>query len=102
MNFAAGNDHLAAPVMPAVERHELDESHSDVVLAGKACKIDYLVVVSAANKDGVDLYRLKAEFFSSVNGGVDSIERVYTRDVDKTLAVQAVETDGHAVEPGGF
>src|SRR5580765_2685603 len=102
MNFAAGNDHFAAPFVPAVERHKFNKSHRQGIFAGKAGKIDDLIVIASANDAGIYLYRLKPKFFGRLDGCIDFVESVDPRDVEKILTVEAVEADRHTVESGVF
>ena len=66
--LASRHNHFAVPFVARIKRHKFDKPHADACLACKAGEIDNLVVVAAANDNGVDLYRIES-------GGLGRIDR---------------------------
>ena len=58
-DLVRGNHLRFTPRALRVERHELDEAHSDPAFASEAREVDDLVVVHAAHHDRVDLHRAR-------------------------------------------
>ena len=67
MDLRGGNDQVAGPVAVGVERHEFDKTHDDACFAGESGEGFYLVVIDAANQDGIHLGRCQARFLCDVD-----------------------------------
>ena len=70
------------------------------LLAAEAREVDDLVVVDAAHDDRVDLHRRESRVERGVDAGDDPVELVALRQREERGAVQRVERDVHATEPG--
>ena len=94
------HDLVAAPLPLRIEGHELDEAHPDTLAAAEARELDDLLVVDAAHDDRIHLHRRESRVERGVDAGDDPLELVALRQREERGAVQRVQRDIHATEPG--
>ena len=73
-NLAARHDHFLEPGARGIERHEFDKAQTQVALVSEARQRFDFVVVKAADDDGVDLYRVEAEFLREADALQDLVQ----------------------------
>ena len=81
MDLAAPYYHFTVPFMARIQRHKLNEPKAHIVFACKTRKIDDLVIVSAANDNGVDLDRVKTDRSRRLDRGEDFIQPIDASDI---------------------
>ena len=87
-NFAAGHNVFALPRSAGVQRHKLDHPHHDVFLHGEMGQCPNLVVVQAANDDGVDFDRSQAKRLGQADGFEHIVEPIAAGDFSEVFAVK--------------
>ena len=88
-----GHDLVATPLPLCVERHELDESNADALVATETREVDDLVVVDPTHDDDVHLDRRKSREERRVDTGQHPFELVALGEREETFALQRVEGD---------
>ena len=98
-----GGDHLGpAPAVLRVERHLLDEPQVVAPVEAPAQQLGGLVVVVAAQQDGVDLDRTEPGLRGRRQPRDDVVQPVASGDGVEGLRPHAVEADVDPVQPGGL
>ena len=88
--------------MTGIKRHEFNEAHLDVVLARECGKVCHLIFVVTAHYDGVDLDRLQARRLRGCEALEHSIQNIDAGHLPEHIALQTVEADRDAIQPGVF
>ena len=100
-DLASGDDHLLLPGVPGIERHELDEAEAEVVFPRERRERFDLVVVEAADHDGVDLHRGEPDPPGLGDAGEDLGEPFASGHLLEVHRVQRIHAEADATEPGG-
>ena len=99
-DFSAADDQVLVPDAAGIQGHEFNEAQAQLVVAGETSQRDYLVVVEAANDDGVDLDGLQTDFLGQSNGVQDGGQAVAAGDFLEIGAVQGIEAEADAAQAG--
>ena len=99
-NLFKRHHHIRTPHPALFQRHELDEAHRDLLLAGKTAKGFHLVLVEAAQKHAVDLHRPQPHLPGRANPfQYLLVAALDARDAGKALRIHGVHADGDAPQP---
>ena len=79
---------FALPRSAGVQRHELDHSHDNLLPHGETGQCLDLMVVQAANDDGVDLDRSQAKRLGQADGFEHIVEPIAASDFPEVIAVE--------------
>ena len=86
--------------MVGVERHELDEAHLVGMRPGEAREGEHLVLGEAAQRDGVDLDRVRlGELREDLEAAQDARQGVAACHLEEAVALERVDRDVEAVDP---
>ena len=96
-----GRDHvLAAPLLAGTQRHLLDETELGAVVDGIVRQRNDVFFVDPGHDHGVDLDGMQARGIRGADGLQHVVEPVAAGECGVALAVDGVERDIDAVEPG--
>src|SRR5688572_13532673 len=99
-HFRLRDDRVAPPPRRPAHVHVLDEPDLGADVPAVLDQLDQLVLVGAAHHDRVDLEGLESGAGCRVDAGEDRRVRVEAGQRFEAAAVQRVEADGDAVQPG--
>ena len=88
------------PGARGIQRHELDETETEILAPGKLGERLDLVIVEAADHDGVGLDRVQPQFLRQVNAGQHRTEAVPPGDLLEVGRVERVEAEADALQSG--
>src|SRR6185437_15151864 len=101
LDFGGGDHEVARPGAIGIKRHEFDEAHSQIAIAGEFGEALDFIVVNAADENGVHFHGAQWRGLRGVDSGDDAIEGASARDFFESGAVERIEADVDAVESGG-
>ena len=94
-DFRTGHHVLRLPGAAGVQRHKLNETHDEVFVPGKAGQRLNLVIVEAANDNGIDLHRRKAQSLGLLDGRKHFVEAIAAREFFEIGTIQRIEAEAH-------
>ncbi len=101
IDFSGGDHCVASPGAVGIERHEFDEAHDEVAVARECGEGFHFVVVQAADQHCIYFYGAEARGLGGVDAGHHLVESFCAGDAFEFIAVERIEADVDAVEPGG-
>ena len=99
-HLVGGHHRLAVPAVLRVERHLLDEPQLIAPLEAERQQVDGLVVVRPAHQHAVDLDGCKSGVEGRLEPTQHVVQPVATRQRRERRALQGVEADVDALQPG--